>query len=112
MTYVSDIFTRKQVLKVRYIVVVPSWLDKYNNCYLLFSLSLTQGDEFSFTKVQDVVTNRSAVLQGIPQALPQSSSLLAVIAFSYARSFQCLACGFVVRFRVNHHNHWSQGPAH
>jgi hypothetical protein len=49
------------VLKIRYIAVVPSWLGKYNNCLLLLNAFLTQNDEFSFIKVQDVVTNRSAV---------------------------------------------------
>jgi len=56
----DSIFTRKQVLKVRYIVVVSSWLSKYSNCHLLLNPSPTQSDEFSYTKVQDVVRNSRA----------------------------------------------------
>ena len=41
-------------------MVVPSWLDKYNNCHLLLKASPAQSDEFSYTKVQDVVTNHRA----------------------------------------------------
>jgi len=57
---VSDTFTRKHALKTGHITVVPSWLDKYNNCYLLLNASSTQSGEFSRIEVQDVATNRIA----------------------------------------------------
>ncbi len=60
MNGVSDIFARRRALEIRYIVVVSSWLDKYN-CHLLLNPSLTQSDEFSYIKVQDVVTNRTGI---------------------------------------------------
>jgi len=36
-------------------------LNKYNNCHLPLNPSPAQSDEFSFIKVQDVVTSTSAV---------------------------------------------------
>ncbi len=54
-------FARKHALEIRYIVVVPSWPGKYNNCHLLLNSSPTKSDKFSRTKVQDVVTNSTAV---------------------------------------------------
>ena len=47
-------------MEIRSILAVPSSLDKYNNCHLLLNPSPTQNDEFSYTKVQDVVTSTSA----------------------------------------------------
>jgi hypothetical protein len=38
-------------------MLVQLWLHKYNNCHLLLNASFTQSGEFSYTKVEDVVTN-------------------------------------------------------
>jgi len=59
---VSDTFTRKHALKTGHIAVVPSWLDKYNNCHLVLSASSTQSGEFSRIEVQDVVTKRTHII--------------------------------------------------
>ena len=64
MNATSDVYLRKHALEIRNILAVPSWLDKYNNCHLLLNPSPTQSDEFSLTKVQDVVTNSSDVPPG------------------------------------------------
>ncbi len=55
-------FARKHALEIRYIVMVPSWPGKYNNCHLLLNSSSTQGGEFLRIKVQDVVTNRTVAV--------------------------------------------------
>ena len=41
------------------LVVVPFVVDKHNNCHLPLNPSHTHSDEFSYTKVQDVVINTS-----------------------------------------------------
>ena len=63
---VTVISMRKYALEIKSIVVVPSWLDKYNNCHPLLYPCPTQSDEFSFTKVQDVMTNCSAWPHSFP----------------------------------------------
>ncbi len=53
---VTAISIRKHAREISCSVVL-SFIDKHNNCHLLLNPSLTLGDEFSFTKVQDVVTS-------------------------------------------------------
>jgi hypothetical protein len=60
---VTTIFTRKNALKIGHVEVVPSWLDKYKNCHLRLNPSPNESDEFSFTKVLDVVTNSRALTE-------------------------------------------------
>ncbi len=62
---VTALFSREHALKIRYIMVVPSWPGNYNNRHLLLSRSPAQSDEFWFTKVQVVVTNRTAILAAL-----------------------------------------------
>ena len=57
MMRVTTIFTKKNALKIGHIEVVTSWLDKYKNCHLRLNPSPSESDEFSFTKIQYVVTN-------------------------------------------------------
>ena len=64
--------------------MVPSWLDKYNNCHLLLNPSPTQSDDVSFTKVQDVVTNaRDFVMDALQKWVRQCKT----IAYPHSNSY-------------------------